>query len=132
MELEGIYRKLDVEKAGYISECIEDLIETGFLARHYTWNIKTGGVSKRSLIRVIDNYTRFYFRCIKPNRAAVERGTARLPAGSEGIHINGVDESVLEERYFDTADSRNTVEHQNIRGLDVAMDDTVCVNARDP
>ena len=53
-----------------------------------------------SLIRVIDNYTRFYFRCIKPNRAAVERGAAWLPAGSEGIHINGVDESVLEERYL--------------------------------
>ena len=85
MELEDLYRKLHVEKAGYISECIEELIEAGFLARHYTWNIKTGGVSKRSLIRVIDNYTRFYFRCIKPNRAAVERGTARLPAGSEGI-----------------------------------------------
>ena len=85
LELEDIYRKLNVEKAGYISECIEDLIEAGFLARHYTWNIKTGGPARRSLIRVIDNYTRFYFRCIKPNRAAVERGAARLPAGSEGI-----------------------------------------------
>jgi AAA+ ATPase superfamily predicted ATPase len=85
LELEDIYRKLNVEKAGYISECIEDLIEAGFLARHYTWNVKTGGPARRSLIRVIDNYTRFYFRCIKPNRAAVERGAARLPAGSEGI-----------------------------------------------
>jgi AAA+ ATPase superfamily predicted ATPase len=85
LELEDIYRKLNVEKAGYISECIEDLIEAGFLARHYTWNIKTGGPARRSLIRVIDNYTRFYFRCIKPNRAAVERGAARVPAGSEGI-----------------------------------------------
>jgi hypothetical protein len=85
MELEDIYRKLDVKKAGYISECIEDLIEAGFLARHHTWNVKTGRISKRSLIRVIDNYTRFYFRCIKPNRAAVERGAARLPAGSDGI-----------------------------------------------
>jgi AAA+ ATPase superfamily predicted ATPase len=85
MELEDLYRKLHVEKSGYISECIEELIEAGFLARHYTWNIKTGGASKRSLIRVIDNYTRFYFRCIKPNRAAVERGAARLPVGSESI-----------------------------------------------
>ncbi len=85
MELEDIYRKLGIEKAGYISECIEELIEAGFLARHYTWNIKTRAPSKRSLIRVIDNYTRFYFRCIKPNRAAVERGAARLPAGNEGI-----------------------------------------------
>jgi AAA+ ATPase superfamily predicted ATPase len=85
LELEDIYRKLNVEKAGYISECIQDLIEAGFLARHYTWSVKTGGPAKRSLIRVIDNYTRFYFRCIKPNRTAVERGAAQPPAGSEGI-----------------------------------------------
>ena len=85
LELEDIYRKLNVEKAGYISECIQDLIEAGFLARHYTWSVKTGGPAKRSLIRVIDNYTRFYFRCIKPNKAAVERGAVRLPAGSDGI-----------------------------------------------
>jgi uncharacterized protein len=85
LDLEDIYRKLNVEKAGYISECIQDLIEAGFLARHYTWSVKTGGPAKRSLIRVIDNYTRFYFRCIKPNKAAVERGAVRLPAGSEGI-----------------------------------------------
>jgi uncharacterized protein len=85
LDLEDIYRKLNVEKAGYISKCIQDLIEAGFLARHYTWSVKTGGPAKRSLIRVIDNYTRFYFRCIKPNKAAVERGAVRLPAGSEGI-----------------------------------------------
>ena len=85
LELEDIYRKLNVEKAGYISECIQDLTEAGFLARHYTWSVKTGGSAKRSLIRVIDNYTRFYFRCIKPNKAAVERGAVRLPAGSDGI-----------------------------------------------
>jgi hypothetical protein len=32
LELEDIYRKLNVEKAGYISECIQDLIE-GRLSR---------------------------------------------------------------------------------------------------
>ncbi len=85
LDLEGVYRKLEVQKAGYISECIEDLIEAGFLARHYAWNVRTGAISKRSLIRVIDNYTRFYFRCIRPNKAAVERGAAKLPAGSDGI-----------------------------------------------
>lgn len=85
LDLEGIYRRLGVQKAGYISDCVDDLVETGFLARHHTWKIATGGAGKRSLIRVIDNYTRFYFRCIKPNRAAVERGAGRLPAGSDGI-----------------------------------------------
>ena len=85
LDLEGIYRRLGVQKAGYISDCIDELVETGFLARHHTWNISTGGAGKRSLVRIIDNYTRFYFRCIKPNRAAVERGAGRLPAGSDGV-----------------------------------------------
>jgi uncharacterized protein len=98
LDLEGVYRKLGVEKAGYISESIEDLIEAGFLARHYTWNVKTGEVSKRSIIRVIDNYTRFYFRCIKPNRAAVERGAARLPAGSDGVFGLQFENLILKNR----------------------------------
>jgi hypothetical protein len=32
LELEGIYRKLGVQKADYICGCIEELIEPGFLA----------------------------------------------------------------------------------------------------
>lgn len=98
LDLDGLYRKLGVQKAGYISECVEELVETGFLARHRTWNIKTGGISRRGLIRVIDNYTRFYFRCIKPNRAAVERGAGRLPAGSDGIFGLPFENLILKSR----------------------------------
>lgn len=98
LDLEGLYHKLGVQKAGYISECIEELAETGFLARHHTWNIRTGGVSRLSLIRVIDNYTRFYFRCIKPNRAAVGRGAGRLPAGSDGIFGLQFENLILKNR----------------------------------
>lgn len=98
LDLEGLYRKLGVQKAGYISGCIEDLVETGSLARHRTWNIRSGGVSRRSLIRVIDNYTRFYFRCIKPNRAAVERGAGRLPAGSDGTFGLQFENLILKNR----------------------------------
>jgi predicted AAA+ superfamily ATPase len=85
LDLDGIYKKLGVEKSGYISDCIDDLVETGFLARHHTWDVRSGGISKPSLIRVIDNYTRYYFRCIKPARPAIGRGAGRLPSGNEGI-----------------------------------------------
>ena len=98
VDLTGIYRKLSVHKAGYISACIEELIEAGFLARHYTWNFKSGGATKHSLIRIIDNYTRFYFRCIKPNRAAVERRAPRLPPGSDGIFGLQFENLILKNR----------------------------------
>jgi AAA+ ATPase superfamily predicted ATPase len=51
----------------------------------YEWHVKARAGSKRSRIRVLDNYTRFYFRSIKPNKSAIERGAARLPAGSDGV-----------------------------------------------
>jgi len=98
LDLAGLYRKMSLQKSGYISDCIEELIEAGFLARHYTWNIKTGDPTKHSLIRVIDNYTRFYFRSIKPNRAAVERRAARLPAGSDGMFGLQFENLILKNR----------------------------------
>jgi len=98
LDLNGIYRKLGASKAGYISECIDDLVETGFLARHHTWNVGTGGVSKLSLIRVIDNYTRFYFRCIRPSKAAIERGAGRLPVGIEGTFGLQFENLILKNR----------------------------------
>jgi len=85
LSLEELYRRLKVQKSGYISEAVDELIQAGFLARHYTWNVKAGTPSKLSRIRVLDNYTRFYFKCIKPNRAAVERGAGRLPANINGV-----------------------------------------------
>jgi uncharacterized protein len=86
LELEDIYTRLAIEKSGYVSGYIDELIQTGFLARHYTWSIKAGRISKFSTIRVIDNYTRFYFKCIQPNKHIVERGgTQQLPSNIDGI-----------------------------------------------
>jgi uncharacterized protein len=85
LDLDAIYGKLKVQKSTYVSQCIDDLVQSGFLARYHTWNIKTGNESKHSLVRIVDNYTRFYFKCIKPNRAAIERGTGRLPRGIDGV-----------------------------------------------
>ncbi len=85
LSLDVLYGKLKVQKSGYISDGTDELIQAGFLARYHTWNVKEAEESKLSRIRVIDNYTRFYFRCIKPNKAAVERGAGRLPASIGGM-----------------------------------------------
>lgn len=85
LDLEGIYKKLNIQKSGYISDCIGELIQSGFLARHYTWNIKTKSMSKLSTVRICDNYTRFYFKCIQPNKPMIERGNNKLP-----LNINSI------------------------------------------
>lgn len=80
LDLEGVYRALRSAKTGKISDYAEDLVQTGLMARDHTWNIKSGGESKLSRLRLSDNYMRFYLKFIEPNRRRIERRTlSRLP-----------------------------------------------------
>ncbi|MBS0655162.1 MAG: hypothetical protein JSR46_05255 [Verrucomicrobia bacterium] len=61
---------------------MEDLSETGFTTREYTWHIKDGTEAKLSRYRLSDNYLRFYLRYIEPNRKRIVAGLfTGLPAG---------------------------------------------------
>lgn len=55
-----------------ISEYFNELTLAGFLARDYTWDLKTGKPSKLSTFRLKDNYTRFYLKYILPHRHQIE------------------------------------------------------------
>lgn len=61
-------------KTGDFSEYINDLVKAGFVARDYTWHLKTGEISKLSHYRLKDNYLRFYLRYIQPNKPKIEKG----------------------------------------------------------
>lgn len=98
LDLETIYQKLEIEKAGYVSAAIDDLIQAGFLARHHTWTIKSASQSKLSKIRISDNYTRFYFKCILPNKTKIERGILQLPPGIYSIMGLQFENLVLKNR----------------------------------
>lgn len=65
-------------KGGDISQHLEDLCQTGFVTRDFTWDIKEARFSKLSRYRLSDNYVRFYLKCIEPNRNRIESG---LPIG---------------------------------------------------
>lgn len=80
LDLDSLYKALGISKTGKISDYAEDLIQTGLLARDFTWSLKTGHESKLSRLRLSDNYVRFYLKYIQPNRRRIERGTlSRLP-----------------------------------------------------
>ncbi len=69
--------------SGGIAEYLNDLVETGYLARDYTWHIESGHQAKLSNYRLRDNYLRFYLRYIEPMKAAVERmGSIKPPQWS--------------------------------------------------
>ena len=66
--------------SGAIADYLNDLVETGYLARDYTWHIESGKQAKLSNYRLRDNYLRFYLRYIEPRKGAIERmGNIKLP-----------------------------------------------------
>jgi hypothetical protein len=74
--------KIGRSKGGDLSEALEELTQTGFLARDYTWNLSDGKKSKISRYRIRDNYLRFYLKYIQPHKEQIETGQLnRLPPG---------------------------------------------------
>jgi uncharacterized protein len=71
-EAEAIYKKLNVEKSGAISEYLDELVKSSFVRRDYTWDLKKGKVSKFSRYRISDNYLRFYLNYIEPHKEQIE------------------------------------------------------------
>lgn len=65
-EYSEIADKLDYNSSGTLSGYLDELIVSGFLARDYTWLIKTGKRAKLSQYRLRDNYLRFYLKYINP------------------------------------------------------------------
>lgn len=72
--LEDIYKCLGIQKSGTISDYLEDLIQSGFVGRNHTWNIRDGHTSKLSQFYISDNYVRFYLKYIEPNKSKILRG----------------------------------------------------------
>jgi uncharacterized protein len=70
-QFKEICQELSLPASGRISNYLSELEEVGFIKRYYSWSIKTGKESKISLYRLSDNYLRFYFKYINPNRKKI-------------------------------------------------------------
>lgn len=57
--------------SGRLSDYLSELIEAGFVSRHYTLAVRSKKKSRLSLYRIRDNYIRFYLKYIKPNREKI-------------------------------------------------------------
>lgn len=69
-----IYATLQKKKSGVYDEYINDLVQSGFVKRDFTWYLKEETCSKFSKYRLSDNYLRFYLKYIFPNRFQIENG----------------------------------------------------------
>ncbi|MFT3742167.1 MAG: hypothetical protein QM752_05790 [Gammaproteobacteria bacterium] len=71
-------KKINLPRAGELSQYLNDLVLSGFVHRDFTWLLKTGKVSKLSRYRLKDNYVRFYLKYILPNKAKIEKKNFHL------------------------------------------------------
>ncbi len=78
-DFDQICTAIEMEKGGTVSEYLEDLVETGYIARDFTWNIKDGKESALSKFRLKDNYIRFYLKYIEPKRHQIEKNRVKAP-----------------------------------------------------
>ena len=84
--LNAIYTKIGYPKSGRIIEYLNDLINTGFISRDFTWRMNSGKAAKLSQFRLKDNYLRFYLKYIEPSLSKILNSqwnsvaTAALPA----------------------------------------------------
>jgi len=80
MVMDDVIAGLDRSKGGDIAESLDDLCQTGFVTRDYTWDIGKTKISKLSQFRLSDNYVRFYLKFIEPSRPKILSGiSGQLP-----------------------------------------------------
>ena len=64
--------KLGRSRGGDLSNALGELMESGFLARDYSWSLSTGRRLESSRYRIKDNYLRFYLKYILPHKEQIE------------------------------------------------------------
>ncbi len=74
LEQNTLTKLMNIESGGFLSSYLQELVISGFIERDYSWNIKTGEVSRLSKYRLTDNYLRFYTRYIQPNIHKIHNG----------------------------------------------------------
>ncbi len=72
-ELAEICQELSVTQSGYMSECMDVLVKSGFISRDYTWSFGTGKSSRLSHYRLSDNYLRFYLKYIDNKLQSIQQ-----------------------------------------------------------
>lgn len=86
LTLDEVCEKLEIEKGGFISKCLEELMLAGFVQADCTWNLSTRGESRLKKFRLKDNYLRFYLRYVEPNK---DRIAKNLFESKSFMHLPG-------------------------------------------
>lgn len=85
LDYEGISNKTGLSKGGFLSDCLEHLVITGYVANDETWSLSKGVPGKLRQYRLKDNYIRFYLRFIEPNKHRIEKQAFDRPPAWDSV-----------------------------------------------
>ena len=100
MTPEELTTAIKMEKGGTISKYLDDMVETGYIAKDNTWNIAKSKESNLLKYRLKDNYIRFYLKYIEPNRAQIEKNRIKTPPAWSSIMGIQFENLVLNNAHF--------------------------------
>ncbi len=111
---------LEYSSGGPLSDYLQDLTLSGYIEKDYTWSIKTGRESRLAHYRLSDNYLRFYFKSIEPNKNKIEKGhfiraTLNILPGWESMVGLQFENLVLNNRYL-------ILQHLRLAPTDIVYD----------
>lgn len=72
-DYEYIAQKINYDSGGSLSSYLDELVQSGYVARDYTWDIKNAKPSSKSRYRLKDNYLRFYLKYIAPKLSQINK-----------------------------------------------------------
>jgi len=58
-----------------VEDLLTNLIDAGFVTKHYSWSLKTEQLNKNYVYRLSDNYIRFFIKYIEPNLEKIKAGS---------------------------------------------------------
>ncbi|MBX9923007.1 MAG: AAA family ATPase [Rhabdochlamydiaceae bacterium] len=73
-EYKEIAQDIHYASGGPLSEYLEDLITSGFLAEQHSWDLFSGSERKSCKYRIQDNYLRYYLKYIFPHLSKIKKG----------------------------------------------------------
>ncbi len=74
IERNDIAKSTELAPNNFLTEYLENLIQTGFIQRDFIWDFKSKNISRLSKYRISDNYIRFYLKYIDKIRSNIEKG----------------------------------------------------------
>jgi AAA+ ATPase superfamily predicted ATPase len=65
--------KIEYQSSGALTDYLDDLVLSGFLAEEVSWSLETGLPGQFKTYSLRDYYLRFYFKCIQPNLTRIQK-----------------------------------------------------------